>query len=115
MATNLKPLPHWLSLDERKSERWPMDMAALLQTRIHPATIGVRVADISTLGCLLTMPGGMALGRCVTLTLPRSVVVEGWIAWSKTDHAGLDFARPLPVAVVEQMIREHGVASEPGR
>ncbi|HEX8413799.1 MAG TPA: PilZ domain-containing protein [Sphingomicrobium sp.] len=108
MATNLKPLPAWLSLDERTAARWPMDVAAFVQTQVNPAQIGVRVVDVSTHGCLLAIPGGMPLGRYVGLALSQSLVVEGWIAWSKGDHAGLDFAHPLLAVVLEQILSEHG-------
>lgn len=107
MATNLKPLPVRADLDERKAECWPMDMAALLQTQMHPTQIGVRVADISTHGCLLAVSGGMALGRYGTLKMPGLIAAEGWIAWSKGDHAGMDFAHALPPALVDLLIREH--------
>lgn len=89
-----------------------MDMAAHLQTQMHEAQIGVRVADISTHGCLLVMPGGMALGRYVTLALPHSIAAEGWIAWSNGDHAGMDFAHPMPLPIVELMIGDHGHGAE---
>lgn len=112
MATNLRPLPAWLAEDQRTAERWPMNAAGFLQTQVQPAQIGVRVADISTHGCLLAVPGGLPLGRHVTLTLPRSIAVEGWIAWSKGDYAGLDFSAPLPRAIVEQMITEHGAQND---
>jgi hypothetical protein len=107
MTAQLKPLPAWLDLDERRSERRQMDIAAFLQTQVHPAQVGVRVVDISTHGCLLAIPGGLPLGRYVTLTLPGLVSIEGWIAWSKNDQAGLDYARSLPPAVVERIISEH--------
>ena len=107
MGTNLKPLPGWLPLDERRAQRWPMDMPARLQTQMQAAKIGARVLDLSTGGCLLVVPGGMALGRYVTLTLPHSLAAEGWIAWSSGDHAGMDFAHAFPPALVDLLIREH--------
>ncbi|WP_445191237.1 PilZ domain-containing protein [Sphingomonas sp. Tas61C01] len=104
MTAQLKPLPAWLDLDERRADRRRMNIAAFLETQVHPTQIGVRVIDLSTDGCLLAVPGGLPLGRYVTLMLPGAVNVEGWIAWSKGDQAGLDYARSLPTAVVEQII-----------
>ena len=112
MASNLKPLPAWLECDERKSKRWAMDFATTftLARAIEPTP--VQLVDLSTHGCLLSTQGRTQLGGFVTLALPRSLTVEGWIAWSKDGHAGLDFAHSLPLAVVEQMIGEHGHAAE---
>ena len=107
MTAQLKPLPAWLDLDERQCARRQMNIAAFLTTQVHMAQVGVRVVDISTHGCLLAVPGGLPLGRYVALMLPGAVLVEGWIAWSKNDHAGMDYARSLPAAVVEQIISEH--------
>lgn len=112
MTAQLKPLPAWLDLDERRSERREMNIAAFLQTPVYPTQIGVRVIDISADGCLLVVPGGLALGRYVTLMLPGPIIVEGWIAWSKNDRAGLDYARSLPAAVLEQIVSDHVTYSD---
>ncbi len=111
MATNLKPLPAWLECDERKSERWPMNFATTFTRFGAVDPVAAQLVDLSTHGCLLSTPGRTQLGGFVTLALPRSLTVEGWIAWSKDGHAGLDFAHPLPLAVVKQMILEHGHAA----
>lgn len=112
MATNLKPLPAWLTVEERTAERWPMNFATSFTRHGGAEATDAHVMDLSTYGCLLATPGRTQLGGFVTLTLSQSLTVEGWIAWSKGDHAGLDFAHPLPGAVVEQMIVEYGHAAK---
>lgn len=107
MALNLDPLPAWTALDERRARRRSLDVAASMATPVCPAVVGVRIADISTHGCQLVVPGGAATGRYVTVALPSSLAVEGWIAWSKDDRAGVDFAHPMPGPLLDWIVASH--------
>ena len=103
MAINLEPLPAWLDINERQAERCPLDLAATIQTARELGEHPIRVLDISTRGCLLALPGGTIVGRYATVNLPNGLAVEGWVAWSKDDRLGLDFARPLPTGVLAML------------
>lgn len=89
-----------------------MDFATTVTRFGAVEPFAAQLVDLSTHGCLLATPGRPQLGGFVTLALPRSLTAEGWIAWSKDGHAGLDFAHPLPLAVVEQIIAEYGHAAK---
>lgn len=105
MAPKSNALPQWLAADHRTAARWPIDLPAELAVRDRPGAAAVRVGDISALGCLLVVADEtVAVGRFVTVTLPGHAPLEGWIAWCKQGHAGVDFAQPLDEAKVDEII-----------
>jgi hypothetical protein len=107
MNADLKSLPEWLDLDDCRSARWPMNLVAFVETKVQPTQLGVRAVNICARGGSMVVAGGLSLERYVTLLLPGSITIEGWIAWSNSDHAGLDYARSLPAPVVERLISDH--------
>lgn len=64
----------------------------------------VRIVDISKHGCLVADVPGATVGSFLTIKLPNGLAMEGWIAWSKEDHAGVDFAHPLLPGILAQLV-----------
>lgn len=100
------PYPQWLAREERKAERHGL---ALSGTATGARTIQqpVEMVDLSPLGCRLRVVEPMRVGSYISLasgTAPLGEArLEGWVAWSRPSECGIDFARPVPGALVEQI------------
>lgn len=89
--------------DLRKTRRFALNLPASLRERERPRS-PVRVVDISTHGCRLELPYPLAVGSWVWLKLAALETQYARIAWSRDLFAGLEFARPLNEAVLNQLI-----------
>lgn len=105
MPENAAPaqLPDWLDLESRKAERVRIGLAAELFGNRTERT-SVRVLDLTSLGCRVAAAPSVSVGAFVTVAIPYFTDISAWVAWSKKDELGLDFANPLPSRVVEHVI-----------
>ena len=56
----------------------------------------------------MTITRGAIVGSYSTVTLPNGLAMEGWVVWSKHDHAGIDFLHPLLPGVIAALIEPRG-------
>ena len=96
------PLPAWLAIDERKAARLPLGVTVMADSNLS-GELAVTIVDISTLGALLKTASKLTVGSFVTLKMNDTLTYGGWIAWTKGDFAGLDFANAMPEAVVRRL------------
>ena len=86
-------------LDERRATRVPLRLAAVMRSDKHP-TQQVSVTDLTRYGCQVATHRRVTVGTFVTLDIPGYVDVFGWVAWTHESKLGIDFAHPLPPAVM---------------
>jgi hypothetical protein len=93
----------WSVLDERKAERFPVRVAAEIRgERLAPGA--VKLVDVSVLGCRVEADQNVTVGSLVTLVFQGFAGFNGWIAWRRESNYGIDFAHPLPSAVVHRIV-----------
>jgi hypothetical protein len=76
--------------------------------------IGVRVENLSSLGCCITGAGQLLVGTHSWIILPTLESRYARIAWCGGNAAGLDFAEPLHKSVTDMMVKRSADASAPG-
>ena len=68
-----------------------------------------RILDFTHLGCRFRSEEAPSMGSHVSVIVPGFAEVAGWIAWRPDGQAGVDFAHPLPDAVLQEVVRRNGV------
>ena len=97
MATDANVLA---ALEERRSVRRPVGLAVSISNAVEPTPMAARLADLSEHGCRLETSGPEVIGRLVTVALPNSIALKGWVAWAGQRGVGVTFANPIfPLAV----------------
>ena len=91
-------------LDERKAARVPLRLTAVLRCDRHP-TQQVSVIDLTRFGCQIVTHRRVTAGTFVTLDIPDYVDLFGWVAWTHDCKLEVDFAHPLPPAVMDHITR----------
>ena len=99
---NMKAHPTWLAREERQHDRLPV--AITIDIDEPGRTQAVMLTDLSPAGCRLQVSERLSLGRFVTVHLNDSVSAGGWVAWSRGQDAGVDFAAPLDDALVTETL-----------
>lgn len=97
----------WLACQERKAERIPVLWDATLISAMSGDTLPCHMLDITHRGCRIRMTRVPSVGTHITIIVPAFTNVAGWIAWKARDEAGIDFAHPLPPAVLSEVIRRN--------
>ncbi|WP_418066697.1 PilZ domain-containing protein [Sphingomonas endolithica] len=91
------------ALDERRAERFPARVVAEIRgERLPPGE--VKLVDVSVLGCRVEADHNVTVGSFVTLIFQGFAGFDGWIAWRRESSYGIDFAHPLPSAVVHRIV-----------
>jgi hypothetical protein len=95
--------PSSSALDERKAERFPAGVVAEIRGERLEAG-AVKLVDVSVLGCRVETNQNVTIGSFVTLIFQGFAGFDGWIAWRREGSYGIDFAHPLPSAVVHRIV-----------
>lgn len=110
MASVLKAAeyPAWLAQEERKAERVAVTWEATVRS-LKSGDAACRILDFTHLGCRFRSEEPPSMGSHVSVIVPGFAEVAGWIAWRADGQAGVDFAHPLPDAVLQEVVRRNGV------
>lgn len=104
MASAPTSYPAWLAGEERHAARRLLSLPARLAgERVRGDAIG-RTMDITALGCRLAVAEPPPVGSYVAIDVAGCSGIAGWVAWSRNGQLGVDFAHPLPDAVVEHLL-----------
>ena len=102
--------PSWLAQEERKSDRVAVAWQATISSVKFDAET-CAILDITQLGCRIALAHGVSVGTYVTIDLPQTVRLEGWVAWNRGGEIGVDFSHPLPAELLAGIIHRNGDAA----
>lgn len=97
-----------VGFERREQERWPASFRAMLRRRAVPDE-PIVIYDISPLGCRFESRWQLPVGERVRLQLPNLEPWTATVVWTNESEGGLQFDRPLHVAVAERFAK----ASQP--
>lgn len=103
--------PAWLAQEERKADRVPVAWEATVRS-LKSGDAPCRILDFTQLGCRIGSEDPPAMGSHVSVIVPGFAEVVGWIVWRGNEQAGVDFAHPLPDAVLQEVVRRNGALSQ---
>jgi hypothetical protein len=109
MGSNPEPqnYPSWLAREERTAHRVAVSWeATICSPTLEDAAC--RILDITHLGCRLSSEHPPRTGTLVTVAIPEFAGITGWIAWRSNGEVGIDFAHPMPTAVLDEIVRRNG-------
>jgi hypothetical protein len=88
--------------DKRAALRFPTDLEASCQT--IDATWASRLCNISTTGCMITLPdGGLRNNAPLRLRIRGVMAIDAEVVWQHRRHAGVRFRAPLHPAAIEHL------------
>lgn len=89
--------------ERRRTER-KLVRASLVVTTGDGESAAAEMNDVSSLGCNLRADvDWIRLGRFVTASLGDDLSFTGIVRWSRDGVHGLEFLRPLPGSVVDEL------------
>lgn len=90
-------------MDEKRAAlRFPTDIEAACRTA--DTTWPTRLRNISTSGCMITMPEGDLASECaLRLRIKGLPAIDAEIVWQHRNHAGVRFRVPLHPAALEHL------------
>lgn len=88
--------------EKRAALRFPTDLEA--NCRTDDASWGSRLCNISTSGCMITLPDGGLRGTApVRLRIRGLAAIDAEVVWQHRSHAGVRFRVPLHPAAMEHL------------
>lgn len=110
-VTSTNQRPSWLVDEYRKAPRRPIELAVSISgPRTEP--VSMQLIDISPLGCRVSGPLNARMGTFVGIDVADFSSFGAWVVWHRAQEFGLDFAHPLPAAVVDHLL---GLKRQDGR
>jgi len=89
-------------VEKRGALRFPTDLEANCQTA--DASWASRLCNISTGGCMITLPeGGLPGDATLRLRIRGVAAIDADVVWQHRSHAGVRFRAPLHPAVIEHL------------
>ncbi len=99
--------PSWLTQEERKSDRVTVAWRGTISSVKFDAEM-CSIRDVTQLGCRIVLAHAVSVGTYVSISIPHIDRLEGWVAWNRESEIGIDFSHPLPIAVLDELIRRNG-------
>ena len=90
------------SMDERHAAR----RSVLRKVKVSGPTVwecDARATDISEAGCRISVPTNISTGAFVTVEFERTIIAQGWVAWSRGGVIGVDFVVPVSPQAVARL------------
>ena len=97
--------------DRRRSNRAALRLSATMR-EAGRGRVGVRVIDMSTLGCRLETTSSISAETWVWLSIAGLETQYCRVVWRCQEFAGLEFATPLADAVFERLLQDQQYLSE---
>jgi hypothetical protein len=89
-------------VDKRAALRFPTDLEA--DCRTLERTWASRLRNISTSGCMITLPEGELPGNAqLRLRIKGLAAIDAEVVWQHRNHAGVRFRVPLHPAAMEHL------------
>ena len=89
-------------VEKRAALRFPTDIEA--DCRTLERSWGSRLRNISTSGCMITLPeGGLHGDATLRLRIRGVAAIDADVVWQHRSHAGVRFRAPLHPAVIEHL------------
>ena len=96
--------PSWLDLEERRRVRAPLRLSVEV-TGTHLEATPADLIDLSDHGCRLRLVARVSIGTFLTVDVEEFTAFSGWVAWSRGQEIGLDFAHPAPKEVTQHLLQ----------
>ena len=92
-------------IDQVERRRWPrLALEADIQfRRRREAHYAIKMHDMTPEGCRIGSPERLDRGEMVWVQLPSLQSLSGHVKWSRAWQAGVEFERPMHVAVFDMM------------
>ena len=88
--------------EKRAALRFPTDLEAACRTL--DKSWGSRLCNISTTGCMITVPeGALPADATLRLRIKGLAAIDAEVAWQHRNHAGVRFRVPLHPAAMEHL------------
>ena len=88
--------------EQRTALRFPTDLEAACRTL--DKSWAARLCNISTSGCMITLPEGELAGEAMLrLRIKGLAAIDAEIVWQHRNHAGVRFRVPLHPAAMEHL------------
>jgi hypothetical protein len=89
-------------VERRRSPRTALE-ADVQFRRSREAHYGIKMHDMSPEGCKIASPERLDRGEMVWVQLPSLESMSGHVKWSRAWQSGVEFERPMHVAVFDMM------------
>jgi len=96
-----------MTSNQRTEERSSVEILAHFRKDISSVTVVLR--DLSSRGARVEGVAGLKRDEAVSIGLPSTKPRMAFVAWASEQSAGLEFAEPLPLACLSEMVRNFGV------
>jgi hypothetical protein len=93
-----------MSMDERKRARARLSIPVQVAGQRLESTPALMM-DVSGAGCRLRLVVQISTGTFLTVKVEGFTSYTGWVVWQRGQDVGLDFANPIPVAVVQHLVQ----------
>lgn len=92
-------------MNENEQRRGPREALAAKVNLRKPKEMAyaVELEELSQHGCRIRLRERMRSGQLVWITVPGLEPLQSWIRWQGEWHAGVEFERPMHVAVFDHV------------
>jgi hypothetical protein len=93
--------------EDRAEDREPIIAQVLVRPKQHSAQT-IHLTDLSRHGCRLALEGvTLRVGEFISLKFGGLEYLQGIVRWVDADNAGIEFARPLHAAVLDNVLQNN--------
>lgn len=89
-------------VERRRTPRLELEADVQFRRR-REAHYAIKMHDMSPEGCRIASPERLDRGEMVWVQLPSLESMSGHVKWSRTWQSGVEFERPMHVAVFDMM------------